>query len=316
MEAGSLLFKNNVAVMITMASLSLVSSFSVVLTGIVFQDMRKRLFMHIIFFLSFADMCASVFALLGFPAQGSSACAAQAFGVSFFIKASILWNVMLCYQLYNLVMTGAVGLSIPRMHLLIWPLSALLSLLPLVDVTYGRSGPNDTVEWCLLHENNSTKLLIWNCFDWIFAVIGLNILRAWLAAQARSKLQNTKIAMSEASRAVGWQIYYSLLVFPIVLFVTYFPLIILNIFFFFIEKPYSKIYVNRTTQDQWLCVVTDCALLYGVSLSVIFYWKSPEARSRWYELIFGKARGELALDFDENQLLIRYSTTKGNIVSF
>jgi hypothetical protein len=275
---NGLLFHNNVIIEVTLASLSLVSSLAVVMTGLVFAEMRGRLFMHIIFFISFSDMCASAFAILGFPTQGTLACAVQSFMVTFFIKTTVFWNLMMCYQLYKIVISGSLGVTIKHMHFIIWPTSAFLSLLPLVTSTYGRSGPNSEVEWCLLHENRVPLYIFWNAFDWIGFGVVLILIMVYLARQVRLKLQ--KGLDSEASLAVGWQIYYSLFLFPLVLFLTYSPIVIVNIVVYFCDLS-PEYTLQSGTEINLLSAVNDIALFYGISLSVIFFWKSPEARKRW-----------------------------------
>jgi hypothetical protein len=300
----SLQLTNNEIVNALFAAISLCSSLSVVLTGVAFAEMRKRLFMHIIFFISFSDLGTSVGALLGYPGQGTIACSAQAFLVSYFIKTTIFWNAMLCYQLYSLVVRGTVGLSITTMHLIIWPLAALLALLPLTTSTYGRSGPNTTVEWCFLHEHRTPLYVFWNFLDWIAVVLVLNLLMVWLARQVLVKLRTG--TGSAASQAMGKQIYQSLFLFPLVLFCTYFPLIFCNVFVYFYNRTVNPSFRFKDgSQLQILCIVSDAALLYGASLSFIFYWKSPEARNRWKRLLCGHGQHKhaIVIDFDENIII-------------
>lgn len=318
------LTRNNEMVEIIFAALSLVSSLSVVVTGVIFGEMRKRLFMHIIFFLSVADMFASCFALLGYPAQGTIACSLQGFGISYFVKACLFWNVMLFYQLYTMVMSNRVALSIPSMHMIVWPLAALIALLPLCTSSFGRSNTNETVQWCFLHENRTSLWILWNIYDWIGVVVLTNLWMAFLSRQVRLRLiRGVDEKMSQASLEASQQIFYSLFLFPFVLFVTYFPLVFLNAFMFFVSAPTRQynpdnILIKLGTQQQWLCVANDLALGYGISLSFIFYWKSPEARNRWKKLIrekLGLTRDDrfqrIDLDFDENPLLQTTAHTTG-----
>jgi hypothetical protein len=306
----TLQFVNNVTVNAIFAAISFCSSFSVVLTGIVFSEMRKRMFMHIIFFISFSDLGASVGALLGYP-QRRVACQAQAFLVSYFIKTTIFWNVMLCYQLYSLVVRGTIGPSIATMHAFIWPVSALLTLLPLTTSSYGRTGPNTTVEWCFLRESRTTLYIFWNIFDWIGVVLTLNLVMVWLARKVRLKLRTGE--GSAASQAMGWQIYYSLFLFPLILFCTYFPLVFCNVFIYFYDRAVDPPFkFKEGSQLQILCVVSDVALLYGASLSFIFYWKSPEARNRWKQLLCGQSQHQhqIVIDFDENIIVTDATRSK------
>ena len=108
--ANSLLQHDLEVVVIVFSILSALSSLSVISTFLFFPLMRKRVFMHIIFLVSVSDLMASIAATWGYPDQGTTLCAIQSFFISFFIKATMLWNLALCYQLYAVVMTGMCGI--------------------------------------------------------------------------------------------------------------------------------------------------------------------------------------------------------------
>lgn len=303
----SSLVQSNADVSTALATCSFMSSFSVVLTGLVFTQMWNRLFMHIIFFISLADMGTSVAGMLGFPEQGTMACTAQAFLTSFFIKATIFWNLMLCYQLFRMVVSQAPAFSFKLMHTMIWSLSAFLALIPLSTSSFGRNEPNNVVEWCFLHNPRSTLFVLWNFVDWIATTLTSMILMVYLAWRVRLHL----ISKNVPTTAAGWKILKMIVIFPVVLFFTYAPIIVVNIAIYFYNTSRFKSSMRTGAKEQLLSAVTDVALFYGISLAFIFYWGSPEARHRWKTLIFGRGQSNaILLDLDENSLVEYTTTTK------
>jgi hypothetical protein len=105
--------------------------------------------------------------------------------------------------------------------------------------------------------------------------------------------------------SVGFHIYRSLALFPAVLFLTYCPIIIANMFVYCYEisVPSPTFPLKSGVQIQLLSAVSDLALLYGFSLAIIFYWKSPEARHRWKALLCGVISNDIRFDFDERHLV-------------
>jgi hypothetical protein len=293
----SLLVRNNEIGNECFAALSLCGSLSVVLTGVVFPRMWDRLFMHIIFFISLSDVGTSLAAFIGYPADGTVGCTAQAFLVSFFIKCTLFWNVMLCCQLYQLVIHSSRGFSFVSMHAIVWLSAGGLAVLPLTTSTYGREGPNTTVEWCFLHEKNIALYIFWNALDWMFIMGLMFLFMVYMAVRVRMKVRSYD--------SVGFHIYRSLALFPAVLFLTYCPIIIANMFVYCYEisVPSPTFPLKSGVQTQLLSAVSDLALLYGFSLAIIFYWKSPEARHRWKALLCGVISNDIRFDFDERHLV-------------
>ena len=102
----TLLVENLQAALVVVSLLSIISSLSVVLSFLLFPTMRKRVFMHIIFYLSLSDLFVSIASSWGYPGQGTTLCTLQSFCLSIFVKGEALWNFVLCYQLHAVVMTG------------------------------------------------------------------------------------------------------------------------------------------------------------------------------------------------------------------
>ena len=112
----------------------------VLVTGlIVFRDMSRKLFMHIIIIMSACDMMGSAASAFGFPVEKSLLCPIQGFAVMFFFKASWIWTTMLTFQLFSICYYGEYGFSILQMHLLCWGLAISSTLVVLSTNSFGRS---------------------------------------------------------------------------------------------------------------------------------------------------------------------------------
>ena len=119
--------------------LTLMSSSSVVLTGILFPIMMTKLFMKIIFFISLSDVVGSIFLLFGYPSTHSVLCSMQGFFILFSFRCSIFWTVALTAELYGLVIYDCIVFYESHLHIIIWTISLLLGLLPLIPPdSYGQ----------------------------------------------------------------------------------------------------------------------------------------------------------------------------------
>lgn len=118
--------------------LSTVGSGSIIMTAILFPSMlRRKMFMHIIVMMSFTDFIASAFISVGYT-RDPVLCTIQGATTAFFFISSWLWTTMLSFQLHHLVKYGRPKLTVLGMHLLVWFITIVIFLAPLIsNVTYG-----------------------------------------------------------------------------------------------------------------------------------------------------------------------------------
>ena len=121
-----------------------------------------KLIVKLVFCISLADFWANFFAAFGEPANGSGACWIQALATNYFYTASVLWTTSVCYVLYDLVFNGKVRLNFTQLSTICWSIPFVVTLLPLVSVTYGRA--DGEPGWCYLmlySKSPNWELIFW-----------------------------------------------------------------------------------------------------------------------------------------------------------
>ncbi len=270
---------------IVVSALSATFSGMVVLTGLIFEQMRKRFFMQIIMFVSFGDFVVALSSCFGFPPNGSVLCTVQGFLITFFLRSSWFWTTMLSYQLHNVVVIGKFNMGHLAMHGTVWGLSLLFAVLPLAMATYGRSGTDTDVQICFLSTSNTEWILAWSLLDFFVLCSLCTIIMLFFLFKIHMKVrQSTQVdALCES-------VFNTLYLYPIVLMVSWLPTTVINVVLSF---------VFSTQQDSILTVAACFANTYGIWLGVVFCVKSAESRQRWYQLLFSVQEE----DFDDDTIV-------------
>jgi hypothetical protein len=278
------------SIFVAVSALSLLSSSAVGLTGILFSSMRKRVFMQIILMISLSDIFLSAASCMGFPPNGSVECTIQAAIVSIFLKSTWFWTTMLCYQLYNVVMTGHINMSMFRMHLVVWTPTLLFGLLPLANATFGRSGANSSAELCFISSSNSIWLEVWATLNEIVLCASCNLIMIYFLWSIHSKITKGDLLLADPHMK---QIVNSLYLYPVILMVTWLPNVIANEIYIASSSTSGP----SSTQSIVLNLLAIESNLNGVFLGLVFFSKSPEGRGRWVKFLCAPFR---ALDEDSN----------------
>ena len=130
--------------LITGGVLSLIGSFSILLTGYMFPSLVEgKIYMKILLTISFCDFVGSLFMSTGF-APTESYCSVQAGIVIFFYRAQWMWTCIISSQLHSLIRYERLTLDFQGMNVLVWTINILLEILPLL-LPYGPS-PHDGEE--------------------------------------------------------------------------------------------------------------------------------------------------------------------------
>ena len=121
-----------------LSSLSTVASFSVLLTGFMFPSLRREIFFQLILCTSFCDFCCSLVLTWGGDNVSIEMCVAQGIFINLFVRASMLFVLMLCVTMFNLLQFQKQYMTLLHMNVIVWILSALCVVLPLTDpyITY------------------------------------------------------------------------------------------------------------------------------------------------------------------------------------
>ncbi len=256
--------------------LSLLSSLFVVLTALVFPDMRKRLFMQIVVLISFCNLVANSFSAFGFPPDDSVLCYLQSFFCFVFYKASWMWTTALAYQLYCICMFGKFGISMIRIHIIVWTISVVTTLLPLTTNTFGRPSNEIDVAWCFLAGDNEVMLAVWSFLSFVLVLLVSTFLIVYYLFRIywQYRSMNIKRQYPEV-----FAILNALMLYPPGFVLTWGP----NLLFALLANT-QTVPISDDTQLSFN-VLAILATQSGTVVAVIFFLKSREARFRWGRLL-------------------------------
>lgn len=256
-------------VFIIAAVISMICSLLVSFTAVCFPSMRKRFFMKIILMISIADIFASIGSALGLPPDGSYLCPLQAFLVVVFYKASWCWCSILTYQLYSIIETTKVKLSWPVMHLIGWMIPLFTTLLPLITNKFGRDdiADEEIMGWCYYKGNAE----YWDLFTFDLLLFSTLISMAYFTFKIYTKINDFSDTIGGLISALA---YY-----PLSIAIAWAPTLLLA---FLINS--GMVGINENVKIIYF-VCTLLSTQNGTLLAIIFFFKSPEARNKWKELI-------------------------------
>jgi hypothetical protein len=266
----------------------------VLFSGLMFATMRKRFFVRLIMMLSFTDLMVSIAGSFGFPPSGTYLCAVQAALEMYFLRANWLWTTVLVFQMYQFIAHNKFYLSELTMHTFVWSFSAILSFLPLLFARFGRDGANSNSEMCFVMSPNSVWFLTWLIIDWIGVILACIGLMLYYIRQIINAYKDVTdiIVRSNVNALVN-----CLYLYPLILAVTWGSNAVINLIIMLMRGYWSE-----TSHDNYALAVTAIASLSnGFLVSVVFFWKSPEARHRWKLLFWGRTtiQEEVPHEYDE-----------------
>lgn len=301
---GSLVHRLEEAAII-LGAISCFSSAMVILTYFMFADMRKKMFMKFIFYISFSDFMMNVTDLFGFPRGGSDLCWIQGTVQIYFALASFFWTTMLSFTLFSIISWGTVYLKMWKMHIFCWLFPLILTLAPLYSCVY--TAPKIDTQWCLLVAKDGyppSTAVLWSYlsfFGWM--MLSIVLMSLWgLLAYTRMKQQDTE--MSEAVK----KCYDKVWLYPIAMTICWFMNFACTDI---IDEG------NNTTLLSGLSMMF--GISYGLFTSLIFVMKSDEARKRWWNYLFpdcsrgpGLIQNAALVDFYEDDALTDFYGTNTN----
>lgn len=263
-------------VIITTSIISAALSFSVLLTAIMFPEMRKKMFMQIIIMLSLCDFAASVGSALGFPTDNSLLCPAQGVITTFFYRASWFWSVILNYQLYGVVMSGKLLLTPLKMHGICWTVALLITIMPFfAKASYGREDDYDN-GWCFIYVSSDyTFLILYSSMVLAPLIVSISML-FYFSFRLFWKFLNidTKILSPPI-----YEVLDMLRLYPVAMTINWLPNLVVSFIVDFIPPQ------NHSVWNIVLSAATILATQNGTFSALIFFIKSKEARCRWRHLL-------------------------------
>ncbi len=262
--------KNLELAVILISVVSCMFSMFVMLTYFMFPEMRRKLFMKLIFHMSLADFGMNVVSAFGFPPNGSALCWIQGICQIYFAASSWLWTTVLSYSVYSIMRYERLYLSENYAHLLCWGLPLIMALVPISTSNYGAPDPD--YQWCIWVSRAGTPnwtFAFWtyvSFFGWFFLCVFLMVVWTVLIF---IRLVWQKTIMSDVVKKT----YSKVWLYPIVMVVCWF----LN---------YSILQFPQEDGPFATGVSMILGILNGVISAIIFLVKSEEARQRWHSYFF------------------------------
>jgi hypothetical protein len=276
----------------TMGAISVASSTVVAGTCLAFKSLRRSFFTRIILMIALSDVGLSTAAILGFPSGERESCALQGFLFVFFTRANWMWTTMLVFQMYRFIIHNRAFFSEKIMHAIVWSLSTLLTFLPLIHAQFGRASSYSSGEMCVYTSSEATWLHAWLMITFMVTLFLCVFVMLYFISSIYWKYRNTD------DPTMGLQIFdlvKSLYLYPVILLSTWGVIDTINTVYQF-SSPSSP-----SVQSVILDIAITFSLSNGFWVSVVFFYKSPEARRRWLHLLLNKELDSLveSLDFDE-----------------
>ena len=258
-------------VFISFSVISMCCSGSVLATVIMFPEMKKRLFMKIIVYISLSDLLSSFVSSFGYPVDRTVLCQSQAFFAVYFFVSSWLWTTMLAHQLYSVATKAKFGLRHRYMHIVCWVVPLLCSLLPLSTNRYGRDDDDgDPSSWCYLAGNN-TSSATWNIITFIVPLFMCILIMFFYSCRTLWLYYSLGLNRPDLYATV-----HALMLYPLGMIVSWGPNLVFILYVIANPGPHSPHYILTADVVSILCTQN------GTITALIFFYKSKEARLRWW----------------------------------
>ena len=252
--------------------LSCILSFCVLITYILFPRLQGKLFMKIITLISLCDFIANATVFNGEPSNHDM-CVLQGLLQQFFYPASWVWTVMIAYLLYSLVTKGKITIQEWQMHAICWTIPTLCAVLPLTTETYGHHANDD--DWCWIQPSSvrsSSKELsqMWQYLTFDCVIFASFIVMTYFGVVIFYRLQVQHLQTSKTVQSA----LNALLLYPIILFITWFP---------------NAIVLAADREDSMaspqMVVINSLSIWQGGLTAIIFFINSRESRAHWINVL-------------------------------
>lgn len=261
------------------ALMSLIGSAAVVITCVKFKEMRDKLFMQMIAFMSISDLLGNIaYAMPDRPSSSNWWCQLSGFLNITFYPISWLWTTVLVYFLYCLATTGRVPTNITLIHAFCWGLPLGFSLISLGFSTLGRESYYYDFQVC--SEYGGMVHSAYHGLTYYGLLLGSFLAMIWMR---RGILAVEKVGDARIFQPTYVIAKSSLRLYPLALFVCWLPHMILV----FIQYDHE---VGGDVFTVVYVIAEMLKILHGLVTAVIFFHKSSEARKLWYKYFFGSGK--------------------------
>lgn len=248
-----------------MGSIAAVSCFLVLISVLIFPDLRNYRYIQLAVFVAINNFLGSVGIALGAQRDGSFGCAFQAITTNANYLSAIFWTNVIAYQFYILVFRGGMipDHQMRWIHVVCWGIPIFLTLIPLTMLDFGNS--DDEESWCYyaMRGNSSrfktSTLLIWKIFSfylWVWLSAGVSV---YLLTITNYRIRTMEVVPNEVLTTRARLMWY-----PIITMVCWLPATLVDCFGV----------VDWGTVINYLSNIL--AIVPGFFLSVVFFVQNPK----------------------------------------
>ena len=247
----------------------------IVLTYILFPNLRKLRYIELVFYVAINDLIASIAMALGPSNDGSAACWFQGLSTTGNYLSSVFWTSIITYQVYEVVVNeGSVLRNMSKIHYLCWGLPLFLTFIPLSTSTY--SNPDDESTWCFVadrHNSPPWSQLFWfiaSFYVWLWAAM---ICSAYMLVAIALKLRRLQVVPDVILSTIG-----KLALYPVIITVCWALNTLANIYTFSKGQNYGELSRPWTIVANMGVIM---ALLQGLFNALVFFAANPLVREHW-----------------------------------
>ncbi len=257
-------------ILIPIASLSVASSLSVVLTLVLFREMRAKFFMQIVAFISISDAIANFPYMMFYrPPTGNWFCTVEGLINFTFYPMSWLWTLSLVYHLYGVATEKSLPskLGIRFTHVFCWGIPIVLSLAGLSVTKYKHSEPIG-FEVCYVSNQTSAiyhAIAFYGLLLVVLLALGILTYKTWRLEQAQDA------GSFHPSYAI---LKDSVTLYPTAMVICWIPHLIAF-------SLYKVTFTSFANYEYLYFAVTILKILHGTFTAGIFFYKSESARRLW-----------------------------------
>lgn len=255
--------------------LSLIGCFYILVTVLIFHELRKFMF-RLIMYLAIANIFISISSFLPFF-QSTPICKAQAVILSFGTISNLLWTACIMYSIYQLLVNehkSSLKFEIIT-SAVIWSISIILSLIMLPYYDEGKL-------WCWINASHNQYQALTAFYIPYFLVVIFNLV-TWIKIKIHLKKSPDYGEVFQLKQSVMKKFMF----YPIILILCYFPVFIHRFFNTNFDSVSDFIFSILSILGNSL-VGFSFFIIYALTRSVrstVYNFFSPKIQTRDYSLL-------------------------------
>lgn len=259
---------------------SVVGSSIIILTYVLFPNLRKLRYVELVFYVAVNDLVASIGLALGPVPNDSFECWFQGLSSTINFISSAFWTTVILYQVYLVVIkNGRVLKDMFWIHVFCWGWPVVLAILPLSTNTYNN--PDDESTWCFVANTRHSPpwgelfWVLFTFFVWVWLCMIINCVQI---VRIVLKLRNMQVVSHVVQSTVNKLIFY-----PVITILCWTLNTAANVYVFTSGASFNNL------SPAWDAVSTVGIILaaaQGVFNAAVFIGMNTIVREHWAELLY------------------------------